>query len=244
MARKKVLITGAAGRIGSTLKAGLKDRYDLRLLYHNTVLPAEPGEEVFVGSITDLEKMTEVVDGVDAVVHMAGFPSSRWPFEEVLEGNIHGTYCVYEAARLTGVNRVIFASSNHATGMYERDGIYTTPDMPVRPDSHYGMSKACGEAMGRYYSDAFGISVICLRIGSFQPEKSLVERRGSGNVRILSSWLSYRDAVQLVWRGIEAESVKFGIYYGISNNTRAYWDIQNAREELGYEPEDDAEDYA
>ena len=240
MARKKVLITGAAGRIGKTLKDGLKDRYDLRVLYNRTVLPAEPGEEVWVGNITDLDRMVEVLDGVDAVAHMAGNASGGSTFEEALDANIRGTYCIYEAAHRTGVKRVVFASSNHATGYYEKNGIYTTPDMPVRPDSYYGASKAYGEALGRYYVDAFGLSVICLRIGSFQPEKSVIERKSD---RMLSSWLSYRDTVQLVWRSIEAESVTFGIYYGISNNKRAYWDIQNAREELGYEPEDDAEDY-
>lgn len=243
MGRKKVLITGAAGRIGSTLWAGLKDRYDLRLMFHRKVLPTEDGEEVVIGSVSDLDKMEEAVDGVDAVVHMAGFPSSRWPFEEVLDANIRGTYCVYEACRRKGVNRVVFASTNHVTGNYEKDGIYTTPDMPVRPDSHYGVSKACGEAMGRYYSDRFGISVICLRIGTFQSPEVLKGRLEEGLTRILSSWLSHRDTVQLVWRGIEAEQVKFGIYYGISNNTRAYWDTQNAREELGYAPEDNAEDH-
>lgn len=240
MARKKVLITGAAGRIGRVLREGLKDRYDLRLLYHKTILPTEPGEEVYVASITDLSKMTEIVDGVDAVVHMAGNPTTQATFEEVLEANIRGTYCIYEAARRTGTNRIVFASTNHVTGFYEQEGIYTTPEMPVRPDSYYGASKAFDEALGRYYVDAFGLSVICLRIGSFQPVESVKERTSD---RILSSWLSHRDTVQLVWRGIEAEGVKFGIYYGISNNTRGYWDIQNAREELGYEPLDNAEDY-
>jgi len=244
MTRKKVLITGAAGRIGSTLGAGLRDRYNLRMMYHNTVLPAEEGEEVCVGNVADLGTMEEAVDGVDAVVHMAGFPSSRWGFESVLDANIRGTYCVYEACKRKGVGRVVFASTNHVTGYYEKNGIYTTPDMPVRPDSHYGVSKACGEAMGRYYHDAFGLAVICLRIGSFVPPEKVAERRKPGSTRILSSWMSPRDTVQLVWRSIEAEDVMFGIYYGISNNTRAYWDTQNAREELGYAPEDDAEEYA
>ncbi len=241
MCHKKVLITGAAGRIGQVLREGLKARYDLRLLYHNTVLPGAPGEEVCVGSITDLDRMVEAVNGVDAVVHMAGNPSGASSFEEVLETNIRGTYNIYEAARRTGVNRVVFASTNHVIGYYEQDGVYTTPEMPARPDSYYGVSKAFGEDLGRYYVDAFGLSVICLRIGSFQPAEAVINRGGD---RILSSWLSHRDTVQLVWRSIEAESVGFGVYFGISNNTRAYWDLQNAREELGYEPEDDAEAYA
>ena len=243
MSRKKVLITGAAGRIGRVLNDGLKDRYDVRVLYNRTILEQQHDEEVFVGNITDLEKMEEVVDGCDAVVHMAGNPSTKASFEETVETNIRGTYCIYEASKRKGVKRVVFASSNHATGYYEKKGqIYTTWDMPVRPDSYYGASKAYGELLGQYYWDEFGLSVISLRIGSFQPEEK-VQNRGSD--RILSSWLSYRDTVQLTWRSIEApDEVGCAIYYGISGNTRAYWDIQNAREEIGYDPEDNAEDYA
>jgi len=241
MARKKVLITGAAGRIGQALRRGLKDRYDLRLQYHRTVLPAEEGEEVFVASVADLEKMEEVVAGVDAIVHMAGDPRVSAPWEAVLEANIQGTYCVYEAAKRQGVKRVVFASTNHVTGFYEKDGIYTTPDMPERPDSFYGASKAFGEDLGRYYVDACDMAVFCLRIGSFQPDESVENRKGD---RILSTWMSHRDCVQLVWRCIEAEGVNYGIFYGISGNKRAYWDIQNACDLVGYEPEDDAERYA
>ncbi len=241
MGRKKVLITGAAGSIGKVMRQGLKERYELRLMYHRTVLPAGEGEEVFVASITDLEKLEEVVDGVDAIVHMAGDPRVEAPWEAVLEANIKGVYCLYEAAKRRGVKRIVFASTNHVTGFYEQEGVYTTPDMAERPDSYYGASKAFGEDLGRYYVDAFGLEVICLRIGSFQPEDSVINRSSD---RILSTWLSHRDCVQLVWRSIEAEEVKFGIFYGISGNTRAYWDTRNARELLGYEPEDDAEKFA
>jgi uronate dehydrogenase len=238
MAKKRVLITGAAGRIGRTLREGLKDRYQLRLLYNRTVLPAEGDDEVVTGDITDLVRMEQAVDGCDAVVHMAGNPSTTASFEDVTHQNSFGTYCIYEACVRKGCSRVVFASTNHVTGMYEKEGVYTTPDMPVRPDSFYGASKAHGEALGRYYTDRHGLAVICLRIGSFQPDEAVRTRRSD---RILSSWLSHRDTVQLVWKSIEAEKVKYGIYYGISGNSRAYWDIQNAREELGYAPEDDSE---
>jgi len=237
MNRKKVLITGAAGRIGQVMRTGLKDRYDLRLMYHRTVLEAVEGEEVAMGSVADMVAIEAAVDGVDAVVHMAGDPSTSAPWESVLEKNIQGVYCTYEACRKKGVKRVIFASTNHVTGFYEQDGAYTTPEMPERPDSLYGVSKAFGEDLGRYYVDEYGLEVICLRIGSFQPDSAVRERKGD---RILSTWLSHRDCVQLVRCGIEAD-VRFGIYYGISGNTRAYWDIQSARQELGYEPEDNAE---
>ena len=131
MNRKKVLITGAAGRIGQVMRAGLKDRYDLRLMYHRTVLEAVEGEEVAMGSVADMAAIEAAVDGVDAVVHMAGDPSTSAPWESVLEKNIQGVYCTYEACRKKGVKRVIFASTNHVTGFYEQDGAYTTPEMPV-----------------------------------------------------------------------------------------------------------------
>ena len=236
--KKRVLITGAAGRIGGALRAGLRDRYNLRLMYHRTVAAPEEGEEVFIAPITDLGKLEQIVEGVDAIVHMAGNPNVDATWEDVLRANIDGTYCLYEAARRKGVKRIVFASTNHVTGFYEQEGIYTTPEMPERPDSYYGVSKAFGEDLGRYYVDQFGLEILCLRIGSFQPEESVSGRTSD---RILSTWLSHRDCVQLVWRSIEAESVRFGIYYGISGNSRSYWDISNAREELGYDPEDDAE---
>ncbi len=241
MALKKVLITGAAGRIGRALRDELQGRYDLRLLYNRTVLPAQDDDEVCVGDVTDLARMEQVVEGCDAVIHMAGDPSVQASYSSVHEKNSLGTYHIYEACVRHGCKRVIFASTNHVTGMYEKEGTYTTPEMPVRPDSFYGASKAHGEALGRYYSDNFDLSVICLRIGSFQPVASVIERK---NDRILSTWLSPRDCAQLCWRGIDAEQVKFGIYYGISGNKRAYWDLQNAITELGYEPADNAEKHA
>lgn len=239
MDRKNLLITGAAGGVGRVLREGLKDRYRLRL-HDRAPLSATAGEEIFVGDVTQLDHMVEVVDGIEAIVHLGGNPNLDAPWGAVLEANIRGTYTVFEAARRSGVKRIVFASTNHVTGFYEQEGVYTRPDMPCRPDSLYGVSKAFGEHLGRHYVDRFGLSVICLRIGTFQPEASV---RNRGDDRILSTWLSHRDAVQLIRRSIEAESVTFGIYYGISNNRRAYWDIQNAREDLGYDPEDNAEDY-
>ena len=237
MGRKKVLITGAAGRIGEVLHQGLGESYDLRLLYHRTVRPAAADEEVALGSVADLAAMAAAVASVDAVVHLAGDPEVSATWDSVLEKNIQGAYCTYEACKNAGVKRVVLASTNHVTGFYEQEGMYTTPEMPVRPDSLYGASKAFGESLGRYYVDRYGLEVVCLRIGSFQPDSAVVERQSD---RILSTWLSHRDCVQLVQRSIEAD-VRYGIYYGISGNTRAYWDIQNARRELGYAPQDNAE---
>src|SRR5919197_1515522 len=248
---KRVLLTGAAGRIGRSLAARLADRYDLRLLYHRTI-PEEHAEaaararesggpigladwrtELFVSDAQELAAMQRACTGVDAVVHLAGDPRVEAPWESILANNIVGLRNTYEAARLAGVRKVVFASSNHATGVYEQRGVYTSPDMPVRPDSYYGVSKAFGEAIGAHFSDEFGMSIICLRIGSFQERPR--------NERHLATWLSERDAAQLVWRSIEAD-VPFAIVYAISGNTRAYWDISSARELLGYEPEDNGEE--
>lgn len=237
---QKVLITGAAGRIGRTLRAGLKDRCQLRLMDRVPIEGAEV-DDVHVGDVADVEWMAQVCQGVDAVVHLAGDPSTGAPWESILEVNIKGTYGAYEGARRGGAQRLVFASSNHATGYYEQEGVYTTPEMPVRPDSLYGVSKSFGEDLARFYVDEYGMKAYCLRIGSFQPDESVKNRNGD---RILSTWLSYRDAVQLVWRCLQVEGVNFGVYYGISGNTRAYWDTKNARSDLGYAPEDDAERYA
>ncbi|MCC7263942.1 MAG: NAD(P)-dependent oxidoreductase [Candidatus Latescibacteria bacterium] len=236
MAAKKVLITGAAGRIGNELRARLKGRYTLRLLDRRPV--PEPEGEALVCDLGDLAGLEAACAGMDAVVHLAGNPGNSALWEVLLEDNIKGTYNLFEAARRQAVKRVIFASTNHVTGFYEFEGIYTTPEMQERPDSLYGVSKAFGEDLGRFFVDQHGLAVICLRIGSFLPEEAVRNRKGD---RVLSTWLSPRDCAQLVWRGIEAEAVKFGIFYGISGNKRAYWDTQNARQLLGYAPEDDAE---
>lgn len=233
--RRLVLITGAAGMIGKQLQGFLRDRYRLRLMYHQTVLPAVGDDEVIVGDVRDLPTVERAVAGVDAIVHLAGDPKVDATFESTLENNIRGTYNVYEAARRQGKPRVVFASTNHVAGWYEVLKEYVTPDMPVRPDGYYGASKAYGEALGRWYSDAFGLPVICLRIGSYLDRPQ--------NARNLSTWLSPRDMAQLTWRSIESD-VPFGIFYAISGNTRRYWDISDTQRILGYEPEDNAEDYA
>jgi nucleoside-diphosphate-sugar epimerase len=235
MKRKKVLVTGAAGRIGESLREHLRDRYQLRCMYHRTVRPAVGDEEVVIGNITDFEDVKKATEGVDAVVHLAANPAVEAPWDDAFHINMGGTYNVYEAARQLGVGKIVFASTNHVAGYYELENIYANPEMPVRPDGYYGASKAFGEALGRYYSDAFGLSIICLRIGSFLPRPQ--------NARNLATWLSPRDMAQLTWRGIESDA-RFLVCYGISGNTRRYWDIGSAVEVLGFEPEDNAEEYA
>lgn len=235
---KKILMTGASGMIGVSLRELLKDRYTLRLQERpggRSIGPARDGEEIVQTDVADLEGMRAAVRGVDAVIHLAASSTGQMPWDEILHNNIIGQYTVLEAMRHEGVTRMVFASTNHVTGYYELNGRPCYPDMPVRPDSYYGASKAFGEALSRFYVDEHGLEVICLRIGSWLPEPK--------NVRNLSTWLSPRDMAQLAWRAVETP-LTWGIFYAISGNTRRYWDIGPTQEQLGYQPEDDAERYA
>lgn len=234
--KKRVLITGAAGRIGSSLAESLKDQYSLRLHYHRTIPEKPPVDDILIADVADYDAIAKGMEGIDAVVHMAADPSTRATWESVREKNIAGTYNVYESARRAGVKKVVFASTNHTMGMYDRDGqwpIYT--NQPPRPDSLYGVSKVFGETLGRYYVDQHGLSVICLRIGWFltQPKDEIG----------LWMWLSPRDCANVVSRAIETP-LNYGVFYAISRNSRRHWDITETIEKLGYRPQDDAEIYA
>ena len=234
--KKRVLITGAAGRIGSSLAEQLKDRYDLRLQYHRTIPDEKPVQDFVVADVSQYDQIAPAMQGIDAVVHMAGDPSTRATWESVHQANVVGMYNVIESARQAGVRKLVFASTNHVMGMYDRDQqwpIYAA--QPARPDSLYGVSKAFGEALGRHYADQYGMSVICLRIGWFLPQPRDEISRWM--------WLSPRDCAQVTWRAIESD-VGFGIFYAISANGGRHWDITDTIEKLGYRPQDDAEDYA
>jgi nucleoside-diphosphate-sugar epimerase len=215
-----------------------------------------------VADVADLEAIRPAFEGVDAVVHLAASASVQAPWSDVLHNNLIGTYNVYEAARLADAGCVVFASSNHAVGMYEVEaapGIYALDDprvidhhADIRPDSLYGVSKAYGEALGRYYAENHGLRVLCLRIGTVRADDDprSPEIAGASSWlpltpeqaydRLRATWLSQRDCAELIACCIEAEQVQFGIYYGISNNPRQFWDIAHAREEIGYEPKDSA----
>ena len=231
-ARKRVLITGAGGRIGGDLAERLKETYSLRLMYHRRVPEQPPVDDWVQLDMADIDELTRAMEGIEAVVHMAADPSTRAPWESVLENNIVATYNVFEAARRAGVKRIVFASTNHVMGMYDRDQQWPiSSDQPVRPDSLYGVSKAFGEALGRYWSDQYGIGVICLRIGWMTPEPMNEISRWM--------WLSPRDCAQVVSRALESD-LGFGIFYAISGNSGRHWDITDTIERLGYRPQDDA----
>ncbi len=233
----RVLITGAAGRIGTWLRGGLPERgWAVRCVDVVPVSDERPGEEQIVADVTDLAAMVDAAQGVDAVVHLAGVVGeSTWP--AISHANIEGTYATLEAARRAGVQRVVLASSNHATGYTPRPdgGLLREEDAPPRPDTYYGVAKVTMEALGSLYVDRYGLDVVCLRIGSAFAEPT--------TTRQLSTWLSPGDTVSLVDAALKAPSPGFSVIWGVSDNTRRWWDLSAARA-LGYEPADDAEVYA
>ena len=237
--RKKLFITGAAGLVGSALRRYLRERYDFRLLFHSKIPEVEPGDEVVVSDLSNFENMVEACDGVDAIAHLGiavpgrGAPRTLYN-QMIMETNIQGTYNIFEAARINKVPIVIFASTNHVTGFYERENVYTTPNMPVRPDSMYGISKAFGEAMGRHYHDEYGMSVYCIRIANFPNTDEVNSDYEPG----LNRWLSARDMSELTACCIEAPHPQFGIFYGVSKGGEKKWDLSNAKDMVGWEPQD------
>jgi len=232
-----VLVTGAAGRIVTWLRGGLPERgWAVRCLDVVPVADVRPGEEHLVADVTDLDAMVDAAQGVDAVVHLAGVVGeSTWP--AISHANIEGTYATIEAARRAGVRRVVLASSNHATGFTPRpgSGLLREEDAPPRPDTYYGVAKVAMEALGSLYADRYGMDVVCLRIGSAFAEPT--------TTRMLATWLSPADSVSLVEAALRAPSPGFSVVWGVSANTRNWWDLTAARA-LGYEPADDAEVYA
>lgn len=224
-----ILITGAAGSIGKVLRAGLANRYSLvRLADIQPQEAAADGEETVTFDITDLEATTRACEDIDCIVHLAGIPvepqENAW--ESLLPANIVGTYNLFEAARRAGVRRVVYASSNHVVGFYRRSRTVDA-DVPVRPDSLYGVSKVFGEAVGRLYADKHGMSVGCVRIGSF--------RQKPEDRRQLATWIGYEDTSHLFRAIIDAPAFHFLTVYGVSDNAGAFWSNRGL-EWLGYIP--------
>jgi len=229
----RVLLTGAAGGLGRELRSRLRPRCSLlRVSDVAAMEPAAAGEEVVPAPLEDRAAVHALLRGIDAIVHLGGI-STEQPFDAILQANIVGTYNLYEAARQHGVKRVVFASSNHVTGFYRQDEVID-PTMPVRPDSYYGVSKAFGENLSRFYFDRYGIETVCLRIGSSFPEPK--------DRRMLATWLSFDDLERLVVASLTAPVVGHSILYGMSDNRLTWWDNTPARH-VGYRPEDSSEPF-
>jgi len=232
MARfNRLLITGAAGNLGRELRAGLAPLADkLRLTDRAEMAAAGPNEEVLQADVGDFDSMMSVVEGCDAVVHFGAAPVER-PWEEILNSSIKGGYNVYEAARRHGIKRIVYASSIHAVGYVRReDGADTKTEH--LPDTLYGLSKCFVEDLAKLYWHKFGIESVCLRINSCFPEPA--------DRRHLSTWMSFRDLVQLVERSLCAESVGYSVLYGISDNRERFFNNDPSRH-IGYVPQDSAE---
>ncbi|CAM4164368.1 NAD(P)-dependent oxidoreductase [Kibdelosporangium persicum] len=234
---QRILITGAAGGVGTLMRPRLAaDDRILRLLDIAELPAAADGErvETIQASITDMDAMERACEGVDAVIHLGGH-SLEQVWSKILDVNINGTYVVLEAARRQGVKRVVLASSNHAVGyIKEADGEAADYAFP-RPDTNYGVSKAAMEALGSMYADRYGMDVICVRIGScFAKPK---------DVRMLSTWLSPDDGARLFEACLATPKPGFRIVWGVSDNTRRWFSLDEARK-LGYESKDDSEEFA
>jgi uronate dehydrogenase len=229
-----IVITGAAGNIGSMLRTRLArpDR-TLRLLDIDPIT-AGAGEEAVQASITDMAVMTQACRGADALIHLAGI-SGEASWERILDFNINGSYVAFEAARRAGVPRVIYASSNHAVGFTPRSR-FPVPDYTFpAPDTYYGVSKVAAEGLAGLYHYRYGMDTICIRIMSCFAKP--LDRRA------LSTWLSPDDAGRLFDACLTAEQPGFRVIFGVSANTRGPVVSLDEARALGYQPQDDAEAY-
>ena len=230
---QRVLVTGAAGDVGTRLRKLMPGLYP-HVRWSDIRVPADlaAGDEFMPADLTDLAQVEKVVAGMQGIVHLGGY-STNGPWPAIHGANIVGCYNLFEAARRAGVERVVFASSNHAVGFYSREQRIGV-DVTVRPDSFYGVSKAFGEALGSLYAEKHGLRVTCLRIGNVA-DAPIDKRR-------LSIWLDPRDLLQLIRIGLEHPDIHFEIFYGMSDNADAWWDNPNAAR-FGYRPQHRARDF-
>ncbi|HEY2561410.1 MAG TPA: NAD(P)-dependent oxidoreductase [Caldimonas sp.] len=229
----RLLLTGAAGGLGRELRPRLRALARvLRVSDIAAMAAAEAGEEVVVAGLEDAAAVDAAVAGCNAIVHLGGI-SVEGPFAPIVQANIVGSWNVYEAARRHGVRRIVFASSNHVTGFYRQDEV-VSPLAAMRPDGHYGLSKAFGENLARFYFDRYGIESVCLRIGSSFPAPK--------DRRMLATFLSYDDLERLVVASLIAPVVGHTVVYGVSDNSRTWWDNTPARH-LGFRPHDSSEPF-
>ena len=247
----KVIITGLSGNIGYILYAGLNGKWGISGIdiKESKELP------VSIGDISKYNSIENTFDGAYAVIHLAANAYAGADWEKVFGPNIIGTQNVFRAARESRVKKIIFASSNHVTGLYEKDepyrsivnGHYTNLNpadipqidhtVPVRPDGYYGTSKIFGEALGRYYSEEYGIQVFCIRLGSVSRNDRPFD------IRQYATLFMHSDLVTLIDRCLENNSLSYGIFYGVSNNMWKFWDTSYIKDCLRWEPEENAEKF-
>jgi nucleoside-diphosphate-sugar epimerase len=246
------VITGAAGLLGTILCEGLGDRYEVVGIDR----ARGGGRHVRRADMARSRSVEGLFRGADAVVDLAGLPAADTPWADVWRNNLPATMNALEAAGRSGVRRFVFASSNHVTGMYEREPPYSSivtgdydgldpaatpriePGWPIRPDGPYALGKALGEAAARWYAEAHGLSAVCLRIGTVNAEDRPLRPRH------FATLLTHADLLRLVESALTApDELRYGVYYGVSANRWSIWDLRSAREELGYVPADDAETF-
>jgi dTDP-4-dehydrorhamnose reductase len=238
--RRRVLVTGAAGNIGSYFAEHTHRKHDLRLMVRGDEKPEKIERvrgfgELVEGDITNLDDMKRVCAGVDTVLHLAANPSAYATWDELLPANIVGTYNTFVAAKSAGCRRVIYASSIHAVSGYAPDVQVKTIE-PVNPGDLYGVTKCFGEALARYMAEQEGLSSICLRIGAFQPREAAAKDE---SIEMVDAWVSRRDLNQLIERCIDVVELRFAVFHGLSNNRFKRLDISDARQLVGYAPVDD-----
>lgn len=230
---KRLLLTGAAGRLGSRLRVGLAPLTEtLRIADRAPLADLQPHEEAAIFALDDMEAALAATKGCDAIAHFGG-AALEAPWEEILASNIRGSYNIFEAARRNGVRRVVYASSVHAIGYHALEA-HIDAEAPHRPDSLYGLSKCFVEDLGRLYWDKFGIESAHLRIFSSYPQPA--ERR------MLWSWISFDDVVRLVVDALSAPRVGHTVCFGLSDNKLKPVDDRLAGH-LGFRARDSAEPY-
>jgi len=231
---QRIVLTGAAGRLASVLRASLRELTHC-LVLSDLVPPREAlaANEIFmVCDLSDRQAVSELLQGAELVVHMGGISQER-DFDAILQANLVGQFNLYDNALTHGVKRIIQASSNHVTGYYRIDQP-VSPQMPPRPDSLYAVSKCYGEALASFYHDRHGLESVCLRIGSCSPRPR--------NLRALNSWLSYADLCRLVRCAALAPQAGFAVVYGVSDNASTWWHGDDAKR-IGYRPHDSSEPF-
>ncbi|WP_028465083.1 NAD-dependent epimerase/dehydratase family protein [Nisaea denitrificans] len=231
---KRILLTGAGGGIGRRMRQALAGAYPiLRVSDMVDLGSAGDGEEIAVADLTRAEDLERIVDGVDGIIHLGGL-SVENAWDDILRTNIDGAYRLFEAAYNAGVKRIVFASSNHAIGFYPRGQILDGSERP-RPDCRYGLSKVFGEGLSQYFADNYGLGILSIRIGwCFEKPETQ---------RTLGSWVSIGDLTQLCRIGLEVPDLHHEIVYGMSDNSRTWWDNKTARR-LGYRPNDSSDVWA